>query len=476
MTSGRLRPLCTAGLTCLLVGISLGATAQSATPSTTVSRPSVFLFLIDTLRPDHMGCYGYDKVITPNIDRLAARSVVYEQAHSQSPWTKTAVASLLTGLHPHRHGVYSEHGAAGTLPQAAVTIAEILHQQGYRTVGVSGNPHVSRRSGFDQGFDSYTTIGAWPQTNNTREVTEKTLEAVAATDPGTPAFFYVHFLDPHDPWANPEGCTEHVAGLQVTNEAVLAGNGYVLSGEWPIRKQLASGKQPEPAAMSDDEVAYLLGLYDCEISQVDRHLGRVLLLMQRRGLLDDSIIIICSDHGEEFLEHGMLRHGYQLFGETVRVPLIISLPGERRGRRITEVVELTSVVPSLLAQLGLEPPPGLDGGLLPGLPRSAAAQHGSAFGITRFRAQDKAYLLQGDGKLIWDLQHHRGSLFDLDTDRAEQHPLSPQESPLGQSMLQQLHAWIEDTSAAALPRDDDKPETENDDDMKEQLQALGYIE
>ncbi|MCP4655824.1 MAG: sulfatase [bacterium] len=450
--------------------------------ATHAERLNVLLIVIDTLRYDHMGCYGYDRRTTPNMDRLAARSLVFDNAYAQSPWTKTSVATLLTGLYPYRHGVFSEGGEESVLSQSALSLAEILRDNGYRTVGISGNPHVSRRSGLGQGFDSFSSISKWPEENNTREVAEATLQSLEGLDPGRGSFLYVHFLDPHDPWASPGECGAFLDGLSTRKPAVRAGNAYVLSGEHEIEEELPTGKMPRAHELGDEELEYLFGLYDCEISLVDQEIGRILEYLKEKKWSERTLVVICSDHGEEFLEHGMLRHGYQLFGEAVRVPLILHLPGAEVAGRRSEPVELVDIAPTVLSLLGFsEETAELDGLALPGVPglsrnssRAGSERASTAFGVTRFRKQNQAYVVSGDTKLIWDFQAGEGRLYDLRVDRPEREPAEAVESPLGRKLLQMLEGWIAQGLATALVRDGKAPEM--DEETKQRLRALGYVE
>jgi len=445
--------------------------------ATRVERENVLLIVIDTLRPDHMGCYGYDRQTTPNIDRLAARSLVFDNAYASSSWTRTSVASLLTGLDPYRHGVFSEGGEESILYPSAVSLAEVLRENGYRTAGISGNPHVSRESGFDQGFDSFLSIGKWPQENNTREVAEAALRSLRGLDPAQGNFLYIHFLDPHDPWVSPEDCGSFLAGLSVRQPAVLAGNAYVLSGEFEIEQELSSGRLPRARELSAEELDYLRGLYDCEISLVDREIGRIMKYLEQARWSERTIVILCSDHGEEFGEHGMLRHGYQLFGETVRVPLVLYLPGRDVAGRRSEAVELVDVAPTVLSLVGLSgETEGLDGVVLPGVrtPQAARREAPTAFGVTRFRKRNHAYVVSGTMKLIWDFQAGAGKLYDLGADPREREPREPVESPWGRKLLPRLERWMVEGLAAALPRD--ATAGEMDEETKQLLRALGYVE
>ncbi len=442
--------------------------------------PDVFLFVIDTLRADRLGGNGDQPSITPNIDRFAQQSFRYERAYAQSSWTKTSMASLLTGVYPYRHGVFSEEVEGGRLPDAAETLAEILQARGYRTTAISSNPHIQHRTGFAQGFDTFLHSNSW-QGETTELLSGLALEQLAKADREQRQFFYFHYLDPHDPWRCTPEQTPALPKGNVINPWVREGEPYVLSGEAKLgTEKLLTGILPVPVELKEDELTHLRGLYDCEISLVDRWIGEVLTQLEREGWLDTSIVIITSDHGEEFLDHGMLRHGYQLFDETIHVPLLIRTPGHRAPAVFTDgLVELVDIVPSILSLLPSPPSLELDGEVLPGIGSESPHDKPSrAFGMTGFRRQHKAFVISGDSKLVWDFKLGRGSLFDLSQNNRETTEQDPNSSPEGRRLIQELNDWKTASEKGAYlidqkPRDTDPVEDEL---LRRQLKELGYVE
>jgi arylsulfatase A-like enzyme len=441
------------------------------------SQPYIFLIVVDTLRPDHLGSYGNTVGVTPNLDRFAAEAAVFERAYAQSSWTKSSVASLLTGLYPQRHGVVGEGSLDGVLSSAATTLAEVLGEHGYETFAMSANPLITGYSGFQQGFDSFAEVRAWLRhsADETTVEVRKTLEEVKNAER---AFIYIHYLDPHDPWENLPRCGAFLEGLEADPE-VRKGFPYLISGESEIEDELGSGRLPVPRPLSADELAYLRGLYDCELERVDEELGRVFDRIRELGLWDRSAVVVTSDHGEEFLEHGMLRHGYQLYEETVRVPLMVRIPelaGE--GFRSSEVVELVDVFPTVLSLAGIDSlKAGLDGTFLRlDRRRRPGDSGGQAFGATGFRRRDLVYLIDGSHKLIWDFTTESGRLFNLAEDPGEQQAVEPEGDSRGRLLLKEMNRRLRAaaTTRLAPPQPDELPVMSQEE--KNRLRALGYLQ
>ena len=430
---------------------------------------NVLFIVIDTLRYDNLGCYGHEGIRTPHIDALAEQGLLYGKAYAQSSWTKTSVASMLTGIYPYRHQVYLELGPNSSLSEEAVTLAEILREAGYRTAAVSANPHVSRTFGFAQGFDIFIHSDKW-EANTTLGVAEDASTTLDELDTDSPFFLYVHFLDPHDPYIRVPGYDDYFGKKRDYRELVLTGQASILSGE-PL---VGDGVLPQVQDLTRVELDYLKGLYDSELSQVDAAVGRILAKLDENGMRDNTIIVVTSDHGEEFLEHGFLRHGYQLFEETVRVPLIIKTPPELNNvGRYDAPVELVDVTPSILDFLAIKADSlEFDGSVLP--PRENGDPGPGeimAFGMTRFRRQDLAYLIIDDKKLIYNpgTKHHM--LFDLAEDPTETAGRRAEETPVGRAMIQDIQRLIEALSKMSLAG---TASGEIDPKLREQLKSLGY--
>lgn len=323
-------------------------------------RPNVLVVVVDTLRADALSTYGADGT-SPETDLLADDSIVFEQAFSHAPWTRPAVASLLTSRVPCNHGCERK---ADILPDEAVTLAEALQHHGYTTGAFVDNIHLSASFNFHQGYDTFEFLRpAWPLRASeasfrlafygvVRMVVERYLRTGKDVDRyyrdaefvtkkaiqwldrhGDERWFLtVHYMDPHDPYfVHP-----------------YDGTGY------------ARVEHPRPAA---EEAPALRALYEGEVRFWDEHFGHLLDALRDQGLYDDTVIVVTADHGEEFGEHGGFWHGNKLHEETLRVPLILKPPAGlgRRPARIADVVRHIDVAPTVLELAGAEVPDGYQG-------------------------------------------------------------------------------------------------------------------
>jgi arylsulfatase A-like enzyme len=370
-------------------------------PRGTPARPSIVVYLVDTLRSDHLGCYGYGRPVSPHIDAFASDAVIFEDAVSETSWTRPAVASLFTGLSARAHGV---NGRMDALPGQALTMAEILAGLGYQTVGFTVNGNVAREFGFDQGFSRYEllpgsilpsqagALSAAPRGGDaprSSELNERLEAWFAGRTSRSPLFLYLHTADLHSPYRPVPRWRQRFASGVVNPEV----------GGLPSLKRLAQ----RPAAVREGPVRELIDLYDAEVAEADEGFGRSLDELRRRGLYDSAAILFVSDHGEEFHDHGYWEHGHTLYSEVVHIPLILKLPAGRgrAGLRVRGLVQLADVLPTLLDLLG-EPPPPLTSGrsvltrlVAPSAPSSGTAH--SYLNVDTFHAES----VQAEGfKLI----------------------------------------------------------------------------
>ena len=334
------------------------------------SAPNVVLLSIDTLRADHLGCYGYERDTSPNIDKLLERGVIFENAISGAPWTLPSYGTLFTGRYPssHRAGVRPvlnelwgsdkcgeplEMSLAPrarqtrTLAKRYVTLAEALRDQGYRTAGLVNNPFLHPSRDIDQGFERY----AWYQ----HTADDGVDEALTWIDEqaGVPFFLFLHLMDPHMPYAPPEPFDERFSGQKLTEVDAAY--------PWTLGHLRAD---PNPESWKQ----LLIDMYDGEIAYTDQEVGRFVAELERRGLMDNTILILHSDHGEEFWDHGSYEHGHSLHKELLHVPLAIVYPKSiPAGTRVSARVRTADVYPTVLDLLGLPPEIGeLEWGRLAG--------------------------------------------------------------------------------------------------------------
>jgi hypothetical protein len=299
------------------------------------SRPgrNLVLIVIDTLRRDHLAAYGYEREPAPTLTRLAREGAILD-AISPTSWTQPATASILTGLHPVRHqSIRTE-----PLPAQAETLAERLRARGYATLAVSANSLVSESFGFAQGFDEMVLLTrlAGRRLPEAHEVDEAVLPRLASLR--TPFFLYVHYVDPHAPYG-----------------PARSWSGGPLSEHLRRRGPLVmSDLDPAKFAVRDDGVmADVLDLYDGEIRQADDGVRAILEELARRQLLESSLTVGTSDHGEEFEEHGRLSHGLSLYEEVLRVPWIVHAPGLVPAGTRHGTASLVDLAPTVLSLLGV---------------------------------------------------------------------------------------------------------------------------
>ena len=319
---------------------TLGGACNSDEPA---SRPNIIVYLSDTLRQDHLGLYGYDRPTSPHLRAFSQQGVTFEAAYAPSSWTKSSTASLLTGLYPMRHGATSR---GSRLSGDAQLISERLAALGYWNAAVVTNPFVVSHWGFDRSYEEFHDLGeglegreAW-QHIRAEEVHTRVFEVLERRPDDKPFFLYVHPIDAHGPNVPPEPFLTYYT--QNPRPGSTAGRLTPSDGPQVVRNTV--------------------DMYDSEVHYLDREFGAFVEGLKQRGLYENSVIWFVSDHGEEFLDHGRGGHGTQLYDESVKVPMLLRLPGgEHAGTRVQTPVSLIDVTTTLLSLLGEEPDPELEG-------------------------------------------------------------------------------------------------------------------
>ncbi|HXH28370.1 MAG TPA: sulfatase, partial [Candidatus Polarisedimenticolia bacterium] len=313
-------------------------------------RPSVVLITIDTLRADHLGCYGYARQTTPRIDALAAQGALFTRAYTSLPRTTQSIASILTGKFPRDHGA---RGLFSTLSPVNVTLAEVLRDQGYDTAAIVSNMFLRPGRGFEQGFALYDNPPRRWDGDSADEVTSTALSWLRQRPSGRPFFLWLHYLDPH--WTyrpSPPYDTLFEGGR--TPPAL------------PLDREVAEGRLTKGQIIFQNrltpaQVDRVVRLYDGEIRQVDAALGPVLEALGR--LNPPPLIVLTSDHGESLGEHGYyFAHGEYLYQPTLHIPLILHLPGRiPPGLRSEALAQNIDVAPTILGILGIDRLQAVDG-------------------------------------------------------------------------------------------------------------------
>ena len=427
--------------------------------------PNILIYLIDCLRADHLGVYGYTRGVSPNIDRFARDAVVFERAMSVASWTRPAVASLLSGLSPESHGTRGDRDA---LSDAVPMVQEMLREEGYTTAAVVTNGVVSTKFGFGRGFDDFRYLPEQHKTNPqihqlSDRVNREIFEWLGGCDTTKPFFMYVHSTDPHAPYLPVSPYRERFAAD--VDPAI---------GRHPAVEALTQGKAVAGPGVRQG----LIDLYDGEIAFNDENFGRLMKWLKNNSLYDETLIVLTADHGEEFEDHGRWQHGLTLYQEQLHVPLVVKQPANlKAGQRRTEMVSLTDVAPTLLEAVGINPPATMTGrSLRPWRNQKELAQlNRPAFADLAREPQWRSVnaVILDDTKLIqnhtYDLPRPSRELYDLGTDPDENLNLETARSVISgflETLIRQAAAVEQHEAPAARL-------SAEDEDM---LRALGYLE
>ena len=389
------------------------------TPTITVAddapRPLVIVYLVDTLRADHLPLYGYSRNTAPALSRFAKDAVVFDQAIASSSWTKPSVASLFTSALPRDHGCVQFYTP---LDPGLLTLAERMRDHGYATGAVVANSLVlAKDMHFDQGFSYFA---APPSPGRAGQVVDTALTFLDARR-GQPTFLYLHTMDAHTPYQPPP----------------------------PFDRRF--GPRPQPGRTAAEPSDYrvprdldrIVGQYDGAVAYGDQEFGRLLAGLRERGLYDRALVVFLSDHGEEFLDHGGWVHGHTLFDELVRVPLVVKYPrGREAGRRVAGQVHLLDVLPTVLEGQGLPVPGGLAGRALDESFDGRAPERVAVM-ETKYR-EYVAYGARGSGaKYVRQLDSGGHELaFDLRRDPRERRSREPESSARTLDLKQAAEAAV----------------------------------
>ena len=400
---------------------------------------NVLLFTLDTTRADHIGCYGYPQIQTPNIDALAAEGVLFQNATAQCPLTLPSHSSMFTGSYPFFHGVRDNGGFY--LEQESVTLAEVLRQGGWSTSAFIGAFVLDSRWGVDQGFDyyydnfdfaKYKKISLDSVQREGGEVIKAFFEWFEKDHPDK-FFSWIHLYDPHTPYEPPEP----------------------YKTEYGVREY---------------------GLYDGEIAYTDSLVGRVLQSLREKDLLEKTVVIVVGDHGESLGEHHESSHGFFIYDATVAVPLIIRIPSaELKGKTVASQVRNIDLMPTICDLLGLPTPGDVQGtsllpliaGRTPGPEREAYSE--SYYPRYHYGWSELKSIRTAGYKFI---RAPRPELYDLTLDPREQDNIFGREKSLAEKYVRNLEKLENKLSRKGI---EEKGPQQLDDDSREKLMALGYI-
>ncbi|MFO7950639.1 MAG: sulfatase [Candidatus Fermentibacteraceae bacterium] len=403
--------------------------------------PNIVLVIIDTLRADHLGCYGYSRDTSPAIDSLAATGIVFTNVQGQSPWTLPAVTSIFTGLSVREHGAGRRGNNVYAMSRDLQTLPLLLKRRDYGTAGIFNVFLLSEQFGFHLGFDSFSC--EWLGDGRAGLAVDEAIEWLSGYEDSDPFFLCLHIFDPHDPYDPPPPYDEY----------------FTPSGSrgitwWPA---LPDGGLDD----SEENLEHLVGLYDGEIAWTDAQLARLFGHLRSSGLKENTVVMIVADHGEEFLEHGGVGHGYTMHREILHVPLILAGPGIPADSADGSLRSQMDIVPTLLQIAAIEVPEHVRGHSLLSAdipPRAVPASN-----LNSLIPDLTAAVTVPDRKLIWNIEDDTSSMYDIASDPFEQEPLPP-DSDLVDSVL---HYW---STPEVLPA-----ELADREAVEAVLQDLGYF-
>ncbi|HEX9698798.1 MAG TPA: sulfatase [Acidobacteriota bacterium] len=455
-------------LALVLAGLAM-ACAPSGPP------PSVIVIVIDTLRADHMGLYGYQEhPTTPNLDARSGSAAVFERAFSTSSWTLPAIGSLFTGQLPGRHAAGARFVVSAGAPEAASpesapadelvrhdervffrldaslpTLAERLAEAGYDTTAIVNNTFLAPELGLDRGFAAYDYDTAVPE-RRAAEATDRALAWLSERPSGErPSFLFLHYFDPHMDYAAPPPFLGRFARQLAGDELELPLQD-ITRLRYRIRDRVEGWQR---------YAALERALYDEEIAYVDAELERLFEALEARGFFEHGYVVLTSDHGEEFHEHGWVEHGHTVYDELIRVPLLVWGPGIVAGRQGLPA-SLIDVMPTLLEAAGLSAEPGVEGvSLWRALTEGPATARASAVPFDRplfaerpLYGDEKKTVVRWPWKLIADLGDQVEVIFDLEADPGETDPRELEElDEEGQDRLLSMLAVLQEMMSRTNP-------------------------
>jgi arylsulfatase A-like enzyme len=415
-------------------------------------RPNIIFIVIDTLRADYLPTYGHKINPAPYMDSLAREGVVFERVIAPSTWTKTSMASIVTSIGPAKHRV---RGVNDMLPGRLTTIAEGLSAKDYQTIGVNANPWLQSMFGFDVGFDKYISIPmrlhfyypVWA-------VNAKAFSLMENVSSQKPLFLYLHLMDPHSPYvpAPPYYSAPplEVPGLEVVANAEL-------------ERRFRQDGLTRPQVLKR-----VIEFYEGEIKTADAGIKQLYVELQKAGILDNAVVIITSDHGEEFLEHGQVEHGKNFYPETYEVPLIFHAPGRLpSAKRIKPQVRLIDIAPTIFELANVRVPEAFEGrSLLPMdnqaiTPRIATGAVGLNDSIPDL---DYTTVVSEEYLYIREKNNNKVEFYDLRSDPAALKNLGKSHPKAA------LFARLEDSESARSSE-----QTELDAETIRHLESLGYL-
>jgi arylsulfatase A-like enzyme len=393
-------------------------TTRPSAPAGT--RTNVLLITIDTLRADHLGLYGYPRATSPQLDAFAKRAVAFDQAYTYWPKTRGSFVAMMSGRRDSQTGYGKTHPV---LLDFNPTLAETLRNAGYRTSAVVDNANVAAQHGYARGFERYRET--WQETelvtemDRTRAITGEGVAFLENASKDTPFFLWLHYVNPHAPYTPPapyDTAFLDAAARGGRRLAVVPGFVGGIPKQWAVAGQ--------------DRLGYYVAQYDGEIAVADQEVGKVLDALDRSPVAGDTLVIVTSDHGESLGEHDyFFDHGQDVFDPSLRIPLLIALPGAAGGQRSEALASTLDLVPTVLDATKVSYPPDLAGtSLLPAvrgraLDRTALSSRNDRNLTARYDRRQKIVATPTDTELrfeLFDRASDPGETKDLARTRPEE--------------------------------------------------------
>ncbi|MBI2472249.1 MAG: sulfatase [Planctomycetes bacterium] len=448
-------------LICSLAAFSHASETKS--PVTKKNYPSLLLITVDTLRADRLPFYGYKRNTAPFLGKLAGEGIVFTNAYSTSSWTVPSVTSLITGVYPSSHGitrgsikkahVYRQE----RIPRKLPNLPEQLRALGYRTYAVTANTHLMKDLGFGRGFDRYACIGFYTaeKVNQTFLKWKQEIESHNG-----PVFIWLHYFDPHIPYMGRQPWLNQYQSDETEGECTT-----ISSVSRPVKlSRILQKKGPRILTQIQSH-------YDSEINYCDEHIKK---LFQEFPSLEKYAVVFTADHGEEFMEHGKLGHGRNLYNDTVRIPMFVRIPGKTSITTSKDVVSLIDVAPTLLAIAGGKAPQSWQG-------RALIDQKGlispkeERYVFTQINngiVPPMNALIGSNWKLIMKEKTQTKELYNLMNDPTERNNLTtaqPEKAKQQNDIFQKLVLTLPPAPKATKNKPLQK-------DKEEMLRSLGYIQ
>jgi arylsulfatase A-like enzyme len=468
-----------------------GAPAVRSRAASSAPR-GVVLFFLDTVRRDRLDAYGFERETAPNLIRLAAQGVKFEDAIAQGAWTKVSVPSILTSTYPTSNGIYELNHR---MPASGVTLAEVFREAGYATWATSSGRFTGRGSNLHQGLEVLHEAESLPPDaggKNARHFVDRFLPWLEARK-DAPFFAMIHAVDPHSDyepkrpydtlWAEPDARKKHEEWTEKVKPHIESE--FMKNMGLPLKSEL------EKAGIDPEEFVKIeLDWYDGSIRGADVEFGRLLEKLDQLGIAEDTLVVFFTDHGEEFLDHGGHFHEENVYGELINVPLVMRWPGVLpEGRAVGETVQLLDLAPTILDLAGLPVPELMQGQSLKPLlaasgeqrfrPRPAISEWRRRTDQLGTRIVDAFSIIEGGWKLVrnverpadvpeFELYHHESDPLDR-KNVASEHP------EIVQRLAQQLEAWQKWALERKLPSDGEAASEMTSEELQ-RLRSLGYVQ